>query len=197
MRSEISPKAAEVMAVTRQLLVQGGYNSFSYANVAQQVHITKASIHHHFPSKEELVKTVVAAYRLEAASALAGLQQQLDNPVAELRAYVDYWASCISRGESAFCVCVMLATEMPSIPANVAAEVRAHFDNMTTWLATVIERGVARQQFKLDAAGTPTRAAQTVLAAVHGAMLLARVSGDPSSFTTVAHAAIHRLQAIH
>ena len=41
----------------------------------------------------------------------------------ELRAYVDYWASCISRGESEFCVCVMLATEMPSIPANVAAEV--------------------------------------------------------------------------
>lgn len=194
---ELSPKAAEVMAVTRQLLVRGGYNSFSYANVAEQVNITKASIHHHFPSKEELVQTVVARYRQEAAEALAGLQQQLNDPIAELRAYVDYWANCIARGESEFCVCVMLATEMPSIPANVAAEVRAHFDSMTTWLASVIERGAARQQFQLDPPADPTKAAQTILAAVHGAMLLARVSGDPTTFSTVAHAAIHRLQQSH
>ncbi|WP_232309953.1 TetR/AcrR family transcriptional regulator [Roseateles depolymerans] len=183
--------------MTRQLLVRGGYNSFSYANVAEQVNITKASIHHHFPSKEELVKTVVAHYRQDAAQALAGLTGQLNDPIAELRAYVDYWASCIARGESEFCVCVMLATEMPSIPSDVAQEVRAHFDSMTTWLADVIERGVARQQFQLDEAGNATRAAHTVLAAVHGAMLLARVSADPSAFSSVAHAALHRLQRSH
>ncbi len=197
MRSDLSPKAAEILAVTRQLLVKGGYNSFSYATVAEQVKITKASIHHHFAGKDALVTAVVAAYRQEVVDALTGLGQTLDDPLAELRAYVNYWAGCITRGESEFCVCVMLATEMPSIPGDVAAEVRAHFEFMTTWLASVIQRGLQRQQFHLDASSNVTTAAQAVLSAVHGAMLLARVSGDASTFASVAHAAIRRLQCAH
>ncbi|KAE9771026.1 TetR family transcriptional regulator, partial [Escherichia coli] len=53
---ERSPKAREIMANTRQLLTTGGYKSFSYADLAERVGIRKASIHHHFPGKEDLVK---------------------------------------------------------------------------------------------------------------------------------------------
>ena len=58
-----SSKAREIMACTRQLLTAGGYKSFSYADIAAQVDIRKASIHHHFPGKADLVKAVVVEYR--------------------------------------------------------------------------------------------------------------------------------------
>ena len=73
---ELSPKAAEIAAHTRRLLASGGYNSFSYADLSDRVRISKASIHHHFPSKAVLVETVVAQYREEARQGLAQLEDR-------------------------------------------------------------------------------------------------------------------------
>lgn len=66
MKDALSPKAAEIVSHARTLLEAGGYNGFSYADIAVRVNISKASIHHHFPSKAELVQVVVALYRAEA-----------------------------------------------------------------------------------------------------------------------------------
>lgn len=46
----------------------------------------------------------------------------------------------------------MLAAELPSIPAEVAAEVQGHFEDLDAWLASIFERGVAKGQFQLEAA---------------------------------------------
>lgn len=192
MPADLSPKAAQIVGFTRQLLANGGYNSFSYADLAERVGITKASIHHHFPSKETLVKAVVILYREDATEGLASLQRQLNDPVAELNAYTAYWAGCIASGDSPFCICAMLATEMPTIPEEVAVEVRAHFVVLTGWIAGVLERGAAQGSFLL--AGSPADAARAFLAVVHGAMLVARAMNDPKAFATVVQSAMAQLR---
>ncbi|WP_410578611.1 TetR/AcrR family transcriptional regulator, partial [Bacillus sp. SIMBA_026] len=89
----LSPRANEIAEHARQLLAAGGYNGFSYADLSQRVRIGKASIHHHFPSKAELVLTVVRLHRQQSMEGLAALQQHVgDGPLAQLTAYVDYWA---------------------------------------------------------------------------------------------------------
>ncbi|QBK05033.1 TetR/AcrR family transcriptional regulator [Hylemonella gracilis] len=191
MSSELSPKAAEIVAQTRSLLVAGGYNSFSYADLAQRVNISKASIHHHFPSKATLVQTVVRLYRRDAQAGLATLETQFDDPLSELNAYADYWAGCIRGGEHSFCICAMLATEMPTIPPEVATEVQAHFQDLNTWLAGVLQRGAERGQFHL--LNSPTVSARAFMAVVHGAMLVARALDDPMSFPTIVQPAILKL----
>lgn len=191
MPPELSPKAAEIVAHTRSLLVAGGYNSFSYADLAARVAITKASIHHHFPSKAVLVQTVVAQYRQDVQASLAMLEGRFDDPLSELNAYADYWAGCIRSGEHPFCICAMLATEMPTIPAEVATEVRAHFHDLSTWLSGVLQRGAARGQFHL--LNSPAVSALAFIATVHGAMLVARALDDPQSFTAIVQPAILKL----
>ncbi len=59
MTVELSPRATEIAEHARQLLAAGGYNGFSYADLSERVRVGKASIHHHFPSKVDLVLTVV------------------------------------------------------------------------------------------------------------------------------------------
>lgn len=191
MSIELSPKAAEIAAQTRLLLAAGGYNSFSYADLSERVHISKASIHHHFPSKMELVRTVVAQYRQEARDGLAGLDRQLDDPLAELNAYANYWSACIRDGSAPFCICAMLAAELPTIPAEVAVEVREHFKDLSGWLAAVLEKGTARGQFALESSAAVE--AQTFMAMAHGAMLAARAFGDAQTFQAIVQPAIERL----
>ena len=188
MLAERSPKAAEILMHTRVLLIAGGYNSFSYADLAKRVDISKASIHHHFPSKAILVQTVVARYRQEAKDGLAALEQQLNDPLSELNAYADYWAGCIRSGEHPFCICAVLATELPTIPQEVAVEVRAHFQYLNSWLASVLKRGAAAGQIHLP--NSPAVSARAFMAVVHGAMLVARALGDPKAFATIVQPAI-------
>lgn len=193
MPTELSPKAAEIAACARVLLAAGGYNSFSYADISAQVRISKASIHHHFPSKAELVRIVVAQYREEARQGLAALDTQLADPLAALRAYVDYWSACIRDGSAPFCICAMLAAELPTIPAEVAAEVRGHFQDLSAWLAALLKKGKARGQIHLH--GSVAAEAKSFMATVHGAMLAARAFGDPQAFQAIVQPVLNRFTA--
>lgn len=191
MEAELSPRATEIIARARTLLVAGGYNGFSYADISESVQISKASIHHHFPSKAELVQTVVRRYRDEAQKGLAAIQSSISDPLAQLQAYTGYWEACIRDGSSSFCICAMLAAELPAIPEQVADEVRGHFCDLAAWLASVLESGAAKGVFRLRAAPEPE--AMALMATVHGAMLSARALGDPDVFATIVEASVGRL----
>ena len=188
---ELSPKANEIVMRARSLLAAGGYNSFSYADISESVHISKASVHHHFPSKAELVQTVIVLYRREAQAGLATLEKQIPDPVAQLHAYTGYWAACIRDGSSPFCICAMLAAELPAIPGSVAHEVRGHFLDLASWLASVLARGASQGVLFLQT--SPEAEAMAFVATVHGAMLSARAYGDPEVFTTIVQPLMRRL----
>lgn len=187
----LSPRALEIVEQTRLLLAAGGYHGFSYADVSERVHIGKPSIHHHFPTKEHLVLTVVALHRSQARDGLAALDQHVRDPQARLTAYVDYWAKCISDGTMPMCVSAMLAAELPMIPQAIAIEVRAYFAELSAWIASVLESGVSQGQFKLR--DSVQAEAQAFMSTVHGAMLTARALADPQVFASIAQAAIRQL----
>ncbi len=161
--------------------------------MSARVNISKASIHHHFPSKADLVRTVVELYRAEAREGLALLDRQLADPLQELNAYVEYWSSCIAGGTSSFCICAMLAAEAPMIPAEIADEVRGHFEDLSGWLTVTLEKGAALGQLRLQ--GSPADEARAFMSSVHGAMLAARGFGDAATFAALARLAIARVSA--
>ena len=50
-----SNTAIRIRETAHDLIAERGYFGFSYADIAETVGIRKASIHHHFPSKVDLV----------------------------------------------------------------------------------------------------------------------------------------------
>ncbi len=188
-----STKADDILRCARTLIVRGGYNGFSYADISGVVGIRNASIHHHFPSKADLVRRLVAQYRQEAEAGLAELERNVADPLEQLRAYVGYWEGCIADASHPFCVCAMLAGEIPVLPEAVAVEVRAHFRRLSAWLASVLERGVAEGRLTLT--GSAGDNAEILMATVHGAMLSARAYGEPGMFGAITRRLLQRLAA--
>jgi TetR/AcrR family transcriptional repressor of nem operon len=180
-----------ILACTRSLIIAGGYNGFSYADIAAVVGIRKASIHHHFPSKVDLVRTLLARYREEADAGIANLERNVSDPPEQLRAYTHYWETCITDASAPFCVCALLANELPVLPQEVALEVRAYFRSLSAWLTSVLERGV--QQGRLQLGKAPRVEAEVFMATVHGAMLSARAYGDPKMFGLITAPLLERL----
>ncbi|WP_426433977.1 TetR/AcrR family transcriptional regulator [Bradyrhizobium genosp. P] len=191
--SNLSTTSDDILACARSLIVAGGYDGFSYADIADVVGIRKASIHHHFPSKVDLVRTLVARYREEAEAGIANLELQVSDPLEQLGFYAAYWESCIADASASFCVCALLASQLPALPEEVGLEVRAHFRSLSAWLTSVLERGARRGQLQLMS--SPRVEAEAFMAAVHGAMLSARAYGDPKIFGVVTGPLLERLAA--
>ncbi|TCA68920.1 TetR/AcrR family transcriptional regulator [Rhizobium leguminosarum bv. viciae] len=189
--SNLSTTSDEILTSARALIMTGGYNGFSYADIAAVVGIRKASIHHHFPSKTDLVRTLVVRYRDDAEAGIAGLEQQVRDPLALLQAYAGHWAQCIEDASRPFCVCALLASELPALPPEVAAEVKAFFRFASTWLTSVMERGLKDGSLKLSS--EPRVEAEAFMASVHGAMLSARAYGTPEIFATILTPTLQRL----
>ena len=192
MEARLSQKVGEIVTCARSLLATGGYNGFSYADIAEAVHISKASIHHYFPSKAVLVrKVVVDRYRAEARAGMDAIERQISDPLAQLHAYTGYWAACIRDGTAPFCICAMLAAEMPAIPEEVAILVQGHFRDLGAWLTSVLTNGAAEGLFQLRT--TAESEAMAFAATVHGAMLSARAYGDAGIFTAIVRPVMRRL----
>ncbi len=193
--SNITTTSDSILACARSLILAGGYNGFSYADIADVVGIRKASIHHHFPSKVDLVRTLLVRYREEADAGIANLERNVSDPLEQLRAYTGYWEKCITDASAPFCVCALLANELPVLPQEVALEVRAHFRSLSAWLTSVLERGV--QQGRLQLGKAPRVEAEVFLATVHGAMLSARAYGDPKMFGLITAPLLEQLSGRH
>ncbi|KAA0700261.1 TetR/AcrR family transcriptional regulator [Neorhizobium sp. P12A] len=190
----MEPTTSQKILDVAQLLVgAGGYNGFSYADISDAIGIRKASIHHHFPTKSELVAVLVEQYAQRARAGLSSLRESGMSPLEQLQAYLNYWQACIRDSSEPFCICAMLAAEMQMLPEDVASGVRAHFRHLTEWLVSVLEAGVAEGQFRLDR--SPEEEAQILMASVHGAMLSARALANPELFPAVVEPQIARLRA--
>lgn len=193
--TNLSTTAEDILRCARTLISAGGYNGFSYADISKVVGIRNASIHHHFPSKSDLVRTLVAQYREEAQAGIAALERTVCDPREQLQAYVGYWNACITDASAPICVCALLAGQIPVLPEDVALEVRGHFRALAAWLTSVLERGA--KQGSLQLTGPAKSEAETFMATVHGAMLSARAYGDAKMFDIAVRPALERLVVKH
>ena len=175
-----------------RLIVHGGYNGFSYADLADHFGIRKASIHHHFPSKVDLVVAVVERGRKGIQGHIAALDEGAPKALDHLLGYTGYWERCILDQSTPFCLAGVLAAEMPNLPPEIAVAVRGHFDDLRTWIERVLILGVAQGTLRLE--DTPQAEARTFIAGVYGAMLAARAFDDPSRFSEIVEAFIRRIR---
>ena len=174
------------------LIVERGYKGFSYADIAEVVNVSKPSIHFHYATKAVLVQQLVLRYREGAIAKLAQLSAQVPDAPARLGIYADYWEDCIRTNTAPFCMCAMLASEMPILPDEVKGEVQAYFRGMESWLTSVLDDGVRQGTLRLSRSAALE--AKSFLSLVHGAMLDARVFGDAAAFDAVMGDAIGRLK---
>lgn len=189
--SNLSTTSDDILDCARALVIEGGYNGFSYADIGKIVGLRNASIHHHFPSKSDLVRTLVRRHREQGEAAIAEMERRISEPAELLRMYVSHWEGCIADASMSFCVCALLASEMPKLPEDVGLEVRAHFRALSAWLTSVLERGARQGNLRLT--GTARSEAEAFMAIIHGAMLSARAYGDPKIFGAITRPMLDRL----
>src|SRR5271165_3942584 len=124
--------AQRILDVAEQLVQSRGYNGFSYADIAGELGITKASLHYHFASKAELGEALIERYTARFTQALEGIDSTSPGAGAKLEAYVGLYTDVL-RGDR-MCLCGMLAAEYETLPQPMRGSVIRFFDGNVAWL---------------------------------------------------------------
>lgn len=173
---------------TAQMLVQTrGYNAFSYADIAAALHITKASLHYHFPSKAELGHSLITRYEDGFRKMLLAIDEREPSASGRLRDYVGIYAKVLA--DQRMCLCGMLAASFETLPKPMQSALDHFFDLNEQWLEKILDQG--RRDGSLRFEGPSRDMAQFLVASLEGAMMLARSHGAEQRF----HAAAARLLA--
>jgi TetR/AcrR family transcriptional repressor of nem operon len=170
---------AQRMLDTAEALVQvRGFNGFSYADVADELQITKASLHYHFRSKAELGHALITRYARRFAESLRQIDREGAAPPQMLHAYVGLYRAVLERDR--MCLCGILAAEYQTLPDAMREAVSRFFEANETWLAEVLARG--RRDGSISIEGPPRATAQMIVSGLEGAMLIARTHGGVTQF---------------
>ena len=182
-RRHVEATSDRILDVAERLVQVRGFNGFSYADVAAELHVTKASLHYHFATKAELGRALIERYAERFARALAKIEARPADASVMLQAYAEIYGNVLRRKR--MCLCGMLAAEYRTLPKPMQDSVIRFFDLNHAWLARVLERG--RDDGTLRFSGPAEQVAEMIVGALEGAMLVSRPYGDLTRFEAAAN----------
>jgi TetR/AcrR family transcriptional repressor of nem operon len=190
--SEAPATSTQILDVAERLAQTRGFNGFSYADVADELGITKASLHYHFATKSALGRALIDRYSQTFTHALAGIERSPDDAHVQLARYVQLYGDVLQSGR--ICLCGMFAAEYTTLPEDMQRAIRAFFDANEAWLVRVLDAGRRAKAVAFE--GPSREAARVLTAALEGAVLLARPYGDTGRFAAAAERLLRDLRPI-
>ena len=169
---------------------QRGFDAFSYADLAREVGIRKASIHYHFPLKADLAFGLIERYAARISKSLAEIDTAHPNAAAKLRAYHQLYRDALADG-SQLCLCVALSAGRDSLSKDVLEQLNQFHEDSAAWLTRVFD--LAADDGTVAHLSAPSDEAQALLALVEGAQLVARAAEDITLFDRATAAFLARL----
>jgi len=163
----VSTKVA-LLKVAENQMRSRGYSAFSYADLAATIGIRKASIHHHFPTKEclgqELIKDSINRFE----TTMRSIEDADRDPMMRLRAFSRLFL--ISANEGLLPLCGALAAEMAALPLSLQVLTRLFFETQLDWLQRTISEAAIQKGWLL---AKPAQAyAFMLLSTLEGASLI-------------------------
>ncbi|MEP6633109.1 MAG: TetR/AcrR family transcriptional regulator [Luteimonas sp.] len=149
---------AEILIRTR------GYSAFSYADLAERVAITKASVHHYFPTKDALIAVLVDEYMARFVVTLDVIGRKRATASYKLRAYARLFLDGFKQGMLP--LCGALSAERSALPVAMHPQIAVFFQLQLDWLTGIIRQGAADGALRTDAA--PAQAALLLLSTLEG-----------------------------
>ena len=174
----------KLLEVAQTLVQEKGYQGFSFHDLSAAVGITTASIHYHFPKKEDLALALMARYRENVLEAFDEIAVKKAKAGDQLKAVIKIYREALG-GCDMLCLCVAFSSGPDSLNPDILSEIHKFQNGARDRLATMFALGA--KDGSIEAVGKPADEAAACLALLQGAQLVARAAGDLKSFDLAAN----------
>ena len=167
-----------ILDIAEDLLLDRGYNGFSYKDISTSLNIKNASIHYHFPAKTDLGVAIIqrATKRFER---WAGYIDGKDLPYSKkLDEFFLLFKRFVEQNQQ-ICLGGALETDFKTLPEEMQEETRLFISGTLSWLENFLAQGRKKGDFNFP--GTAKDQALLIIACVQGVIQIVRVT-TPSSF---------------
>ena len=185
MKTAVEPRSntkRKILDLTQNLLLEKGYNGFSYKHISTQLGIKNAAVHYYFPTKEDLGVAIIQRVRRRFQKWIHRSSIQEMNAWGKLDWFFSIYET-YSAGGNRTCFLANLEAEFDTIPPFLQEEARALNAELLDWLSHLVRSG--RQQGAFIFEGTPENKAIIILASIQGALQIARVTTYDSFKTSL------------
>jgi len=173
--------SSRILEIAERRMRQAGYNAVSYRDIAAEMGIKSASLHYHFPKKEDLGVALIKRYSQNFENRLKLDTFNQSDPRKKVSAFINIYRSSL-EDQNLVCLCAVLGAEAPGLPHPITHEIKTFFEMNIHWLA---------EEHKAMKLPSPFDTAKTTLALLEGAMIISSVNDDMSIF----EAAVRSIQS--
>lgn len=168
----MSDKKEKIIQSATQMIRNGGYNAFSFREIANAVGIKSSSVHHYFRRKEDLAAVVAKKYSDAFFDILGEASAPGRTSKSVITHYGNVFIEAFKTSEKA-CLCGILSHESPNIPKSVLVEIESFVDKNINWLTKAFLSAA-------DALNAEDSLAQAQLtySALNGSMAVATLKND-------------------
>ena len=168
----------KIIDAARPTVQAHGYSGLSFRELAKEIGIKSASIHHHFPTKADLGVALTKRYWEDSAAVLEKLLAKSSDPIHALRQYPATFRKALEN-HNRMCLCSFMAAEYDDLPKAVQKEVQTFADVNVAWLSKVLSAA------KVVSSKVSESRARAIFSAVAGAQLMARSRADISLYDAI------------
>jgi AcrR family transcriptional regulator len=149
-KSEITPKGEErvqaLILAAYHSIAEKGFEGLRLRDVAQQVALNHATLHHYFPTKEAMVQAVVL-YVTQRLAQTATFTE--GTPMEQLRAHLHALQQCMQDEPALFVVLSEIGLRAQRDPA-IRAIVQQQTEGWHALLTGILEAGIRRGDWPQD-----------------------------------------------
>ncbi len=180
----------DILDAAQRLMQQRGANGFSVRDLSGEIGFSAASLHHHFPSRADLLAAVLRRYRERFNARMAEIEAETENFFARLERLIAHFAS-VAGAENRVCPAAVSAVEFNTLPEAARDESLALWANLSGWIFRFSQQ--AKVDGDLPGRTAPDLAARHFTATLQGALLLQRMT-HPGTLLEVLHEAVESLR---
>lgn len=171
----------EVLELAECLARLGGYRNFSIRRLAERTGVRASSIYDHFGSKEQLALAIVRRFGERVTQKIGAADDPKVTPETKMAMFVDVYRQSITD-DGQLCLYLVFGSELHILPDVVQQEVKSFYTNVFKWLETLLRRF---PEYTPNSGRDTWRAATSIVAALNGAQICARTTGDKSIFESI------------
>ena len=172
MNESVMTKKEALLKAAEDKVRVGGYDNFSFRELAAEVGIKSASVHYHFPTKADLGAELAHQYTDAFLEALGEPSSLIDDGKNPIDVYTGLFRHAL-LSDNKMCLCGLLGAQGESLPEKVRAEVKRFFKKNLAWL---------NEAHTANGENDPAQAAITTVSLLEGAMMISKALNDHSHF---------------
>ena len=172
--AKLNDTREQIMDRAGHLLMNRGFNGFSYRDISSHLGVKNAAVHYHFPAKADLALALVEEFRSILRSGTSEFLAYGGSALQQLEGLFAFTSKQCHAGK---CICPFgaFSIDYNELPDELRDVTRAFMVETIDWLTKVMEVGRTDGKFSFD--GNARAKAMVVLSSLQGARQMARIHG--------------------